>query len=242
MPAAPGPTGGAPRRLLLHGRVQPAALRPGRVPAAAADAVRARDRRARAAGPAPRQAQPARVRVRGAQAAAPAGSAGRGAAAHLRRRVRAGRADTVVLARGWAGPGGLAFGLQCVAVGRARGVSRTRDVSWPGKRRRHAGSSTSGARRRDNPASDVRGANAAGGPWRSVLVRTGVFHGAGNDAGAPPPRCGQVLAGLLLRSGRSHNATRSLSHGDTVRCARRPGALRGGRRAAGRGCHHGGRG
>ena len=29
----------------------------------------------------------------------------------------------------------------------------------------------------DNPASDVRGANAAGGPWRSVLVRTGVWKG-----------------------------------------------------------------
>lgn len=29
----------------------------------------------------------------------------------------------------------------------------------------------------DNPASDVRGANAAGGPWRSVLVRTGVWAG-----------------------------------------------------------------
>ena len=40
---------------------------------------------------------------------------------------------------------------------------------------------------RDNPASDVRGANAAGGPWRSVLVRTGVFHGSGNDRGVPPP-------------------------------------------------------
>jgi hypothetical protein len=89
----------AARRLLLHGRVQPAPLRPGRLPAAAADAVRARDRRARAGGPAPRQAQPARVRVRGAQAAAPARAARRGAAAYLRRRVRAGRADTVVLAR-----------------------------------------------------------------------------------------------------------------------------------------------
>lgn len=27
----------------------------------------------------------------------------------------------------------------------------------------------------DNPAADVRGANAAGGPWVSVLVHTGVF-------------------------------------------------------------------
>lgn len=39
----------------------------------------------------------------------------------------------------------------------------------------------------DNPASDVRGANAAGGAWRSVLVRSGVWNGAGkdNDAGDP---------------------------------------------------------
>jgi len=35
----------------------------------------------------------------------------------------------------------------------------------------------------DNPASDVRGANAAGGPWRSVLVRTGVWKGGGGGGG-----------------------------------------------------------
>jgi HAD superfamily hydrolase (TIGR01456 family) len=29
----------------------------------------------------------------------------------------------------------------------------------------------------DNPLADIRGANAAGEPWRSVLVRTGVFKG-----------------------------------------------------------------
>lgn len=34
----------------------------------------------------------------------------------------------------------------------------------------------------DNPASDVRGANAAGGPWRSVLVRTGVWKGSRKNA------------------------------------------------------------
>ena len=33
----------------------------------------------------------------------------------------------------------------------------------------------------DNPRADVRGANAAGGPWASILVRTGIFQGAGND-------------------------------------------------------------
>lgn len=32
----------------------------------------------------------------------------------------------------------------------------------------------------DNPEVDVRGASDAGHPWRSVLVRTGVFNGAGN--------------------------------------------------------------
>jgi HAD superfamily hydrolase (TIGR01456 family) len=39
----------------------------------------------------------------------------------------------------------------------------------------------------DNPASDVRGANGAGGAWRSVLVRSGVWDGRGkdNDAGDP---------------------------------------------------------
>lgn len=36
----------------------------------------------------------------------------------------------------------------------------------------------------DNPASDVRGANAAGGPWRSVLVRTGVWGGADPVSGS----------------------------------------------------------
>ena len=30
----------------------------------------------------------------------------------------------------------------------------------------------------DNPAADVRGANAAGHPWVSVLVKSGVFSGA----------------------------------------------------------------
>lgn len=39
----------------------------------------------------------------------------------------------------------------------------------------------------DNPASDIRGANAAGAPWVSVLVRTGVFRGpsGGNSASDP---------------------------------------------------------
>lgn len=33
----------------------------------------------------------------------------------------------------------------------------------------------------DNPAADIRGANTAGAPWVSVLVRTGVFEGEGNS-------------------------------------------------------------
>lgn len=38
----------------------------------------------------------------------------------------------------------------------------------------------------DNPASDVRGANAAGGVWRSVLVRSGVWRSpAANDDADP---------------------------------------------------------
>ena len=37
----------------------------------------------------------------------------------------------------------------------------------------------------DNPKSDIRGANNAGDQWTSVLVRTGVFTGPGNDAVDP---------------------------------------------------------
>lgn len=29
----------------------------------------------------------------------------------------------------------------------------------------------------DNPEADIRGANGAGDPWRSILVRSGVFSG-----------------------------------------------------------------
>ena len=35
----------------------------------------------------------------------------------------------------------------------------------------------------DNPASDIRGANAIG--WPSFLLRTGVFRGADNDSRDP---------------------------------------------------------
>lgn len=37
----------------------------------------------------------------------------------------------------------------------------------------------------DNPAADIRGANQAGPPWVSVLVRTGVFTGPGNSERDP---------------------------------------------------------
>lgn len=37
----------------------------------------------------------------------------------------------------------------------------------------------------DNPTSDIRGANRAGGPWQSVLVRTGIFSQGDNDKNDP---------------------------------------------------------
>ena len=37
----------------------------------------------------------------------------------------------------------------------------------------------------DNPRSDIRGANAAGDAWTSILVRSGVFDGADNDRDDP---------------------------------------------------------
>ena len=37
----------------------------------------------------------------------------------------------------------------------------------------------------DNPLTDIAGANAAGGHWKSALVRTGMFQGKGNDAAHP---------------------------------------------------------
>lgn len=37
----------------------------------------------------------------------------------------------------------------------------------------------------DNPKSDIRGANNCGDQWTSILVRTGVFDGMGNDEDDP---------------------------------------------------------
>ena len=46
----------------------------------------------------------------------------------------------------------------------------------------------------DNPRSDIRGANAAGDDWKSILVRTGVFDGIGNDRNDPA----DVVVGDIL--------------------------------------------
>jgi ribonucleotide monophosphatase NagD (HAD superfamily) len=46
----------------------------------------------------------------------------------------------------------------------------------------------------DNPKSDIRGANAAGDNWTSILVRTGVFRGKENDAEDPADHvCEDIL-------------------------------------------------
>jgi HAD superfamily hydrolase (TIGR01456 family) len=63
----------------------------------------------------------------------------------------------------------------------------------------------------DNPAADVRGANRAGPPWTSVLVRTGVFQGMSNCEADPaqlvlPDVLAAVRAGLhRARSVRWHS-------------------------------------
>lgn len=64
----------------------------------------------------------------------------------------------------------------------------------------------------DNPAADVRGANQAGGPWVSVLVRTGVFQGPGPNCDIDTARIAvddvadAVAAGLhRSRSSRWHS-------------------------------------
>lgn len=51
----------------------------------------------------------------------------------------------------------------------------------------------------DNPTSDVRGANNAGGHFRSILVRTGCFQGGENDPIDPAWRvCDNVLEAVRL--------------------------------------------
>lgn len=45
----------------------------------------------------------------------------------------------------------------------------------------------------DNPLSDIQGANEAGEPWFSILVRTGVFQGGDNDLQHPAKYvCGDI--------------------------------------------------
>ena len=55
----------------------------------------------------------------------------------------------------------------------------------------------------DNPKSDMRGANAAGDHWSSILVRTGIWEGGENDLEDPADHVVQdVLSAveLILRS------------------------------------------
>lgn len=47
----------------------------------------------------------------------------------------------------------------------------------------------------DNPLSDIKGANAAGSIWRSILVRTGCFKGGDNDVHNPAHYVTQDLLG-----------------------------------------------
>ena len=50
----------------------------------------------------------------------------------------------------------------------------------------------------DNPASDIRGANAAKGPWRSVLVRSGVFGFQTDAMGKPLPNDSEDPADFVV--------------------------------------------
>ena len=61
----------------------------------------------------------------------------------------------------------------------------------------------------DNPAGDIRGANSAGAPWVSVLVRTGLFKYVLRPLRAPLPwLVGAVRLGhtsCALRRGRGND-------------------------------------
>ena len=54
----------------------------------------------------------------------------------------------------------------------------------------------------DNPHADIRGANAAGPPWVSALVRTGVFKGAVPPSGSDAPTVVMPGVGEAVRWGR----------------------------------------
>lgn len=60
----------------------------------------------------------------------------------------------------------------------------------------------------DNPASDIRGANAAGQDWRSILVCTGVYSGGphGNDPQDPAWRVEPDLRSAVERLVRACDA------------------------------------
>ncbi|KAJ0046455.1 hypothetical protein Pint_06142 [Pistacia integerrima] len=45
----------------------------------------------------------------------------------------------------------------------------------------------------DNPSVDIKGARQAGHPWFSVLTRTGVFKGSGNDAEFPADLASAII-------------------------------------------------
>jgi ribonucleotide monophosphatase NagD (HAD superfamily) len=59
----------------------------------------------------------------------------------------------------------------------------------------------------DNPAADIRGANQAGEPWVSVLVRTGVFQGAGVNSESDPAH--MVVTDVLAAVQAALHRTRS---------------------------------
>lgn len=54
----------------------------------------------------------------------------------------------------------------------------------------------------DNPHSDIHGANDAGSPWVSVLVRTGVFQGKhGDNSEHHPAKIVVAHVGDAVRAG-----------------------------------------
>ena len=61
----------------------------------------------------------------------------------------------------------------------------------------------------DNPKSDIAGANALGGPWRSVLVRSGVFQGV-NDSEFPAHVVVDTVADAVAAA--THEARRRRWH------------------------------
>jgi len=113
------------------------------------------------------------------------------AGAHAVPRLAAG-AFTVALKATWAATVARAPPLEATFFGKpsaatfayAEGALR----AWAAARAGAAGAAPPFARIvmvGDNPAADVRGANAAGGAWTSVLVRSGLWSGGANDADDP---------------------------------------------------------